>query len=225
MTECLFTLPIISVLILVTLEDINGVIRKENQDIANYRHMETKLKLAGLSKKSTMADFDKPSSEQKKSLAICEHLRWNASHEMLGYVYDKTTSDLHKTHSCLKPWQNWQLIIKVVMMMFGTPLLTSNITAMKTNKCIPQPIDTSDIRLPEELNPLFEAMAKNVHEIWAQERISQGWKYGEKRDDVLKHYPCLVPYEDLPEEEKVYDRNTSLETLRLIIKLGFKIHL
>ena len=77
--------------------------------------------------------------------------------------------------------------------------------------------------MPEELNPLLEAMAKNVHEIWAQERIKQGWKYGEKRDDAKKHHPCLVPYEELPEEEKVYDRNTSVETLKLILKLGFKI--
>ena len=87
----------------------------------------------------------------------------------------------------------------------------------------PQPIDISDIQLPEELNLLLEAIAKNVHEIWAQERISQGWTYGEKRDDVLKHHPCLVPYEDLPEEEKEYDRNTSVETLKLIMKLGFNI--
>ena len=94
---------------------------------------------------------------------------------------------------------------------------------MKPNKYIPHPIDTSGIQLPEELNPLLEAMAKNVHEIWAQERISQGWTYGEKRDDTQKHHPCLIPYEDLPEEEKVYDRNTSLETLRLILKLGFAI--
>ena len=92
----------------------------------------------------------------------------------------------------------------------------------KTNY-IPQPIDTSDIQLPEELIPLLEAMAKNVHNIWAQERISQGWTYGERRDDVLKHHPCLIAYEDLPEEEKNYDRNTSVETLKLIIKLGFTI--
>lgn len=94
---------------------------------------------------------------------------------------------------------------------------------MKKIKYIPHPIDTSDIQLPEELNPLLEEMAKNVHEIWAQERMNQGWIYGEKRDDALKHHPCLVPYEDLSEEEKVYDRNTSVETLKLILKLGFKI--
>lgn len=94
---------------------------------------------------------------------------------------------------------------------------------MKNKEYTPHPIDTSDIQLPEELNPLLEAMAKNVHEVWAQERINQGWTYGEKRDNILKHHPCLIPYEDLPEEEKEYDRNTSIGTLKLIMKLGFKI--
>lgn len=90
-------------------------------------------------------------------------------------------------------------------------------------KYTPQPIDTTDVVLPVELEQLVEKMAKNVHEIWAQERINQGWTYGEKRDDVQKHHPCLVGYEDLPEDEKVYDRNTSIETLKLILKLGFEI--
>lgn len=94
---------------------------------------------------------------------------------------------------------------------------------MKIDKYIPQPIDTSDIQLPKELEPLLEAMAKNVHETWAKERLSQGWTYGEKRDDSLKQHPCLVAYEDLPEEEKIYDRNTSVQTLKLILKMGFEI--
>ncbi|UKK54620.1 RyR domain-containing protein [Prevotella sp. E2-28] len=87
----------------------------------------------------------------------------------------------------------------------------------------PQPLDTSDISLPKELELLVEQMSKNVHEVWAQTRISQGWKYGAERNDALKLHPCLVPYEELPESEKEYDRNTSVETLKLILKLGFKI--
>lgn len=94
---------------------------------------------------------------------------------------------------------------------------------MKVNNYTPQPINASDIQLPEELDPLLEALAKNVHEVWAQERISQGWTYGEKRDDAKKHHPCLIPYEDLPDEEKEYDRNTSIETLKFILKFGFRI--
>lgn len=94
---------------------------------------------------------------------------------------------------------------------------------MEKKSYIPQPIDTSDIQLPEELAPLLEAMAKNVHEVWAQTRIAQGWQYGPERNDTEKLHPMLIPYEDLPEEEKVYDRNTSIETLKLILKLGFNI--
>ena len=94
---------------------------------------------------------------------------------------------------------------------------------MKKETYIPQPVDTSDVQLPEELNELVEKMAENVHDVWAQSRISQGWTYGPERNDALKHHPCLVPYEELPEEEKAYDRDTALGTLKLICKLGFKI--
>ena len=87
----------------------------------------------------------------------------------------------------------------------------------------PKPIDTKDIVLPTELNNLIEEMSKNVHEVWAATRISQGWTYGEERNDAEKKHPCLVPYEELSEKEKEYDRNTSIETIKLILKLGFKI--
>lgn len=88
---------------------------------------------------------------------------------------------------------------------------------------IPQPIDTNDVVLPEELSQLAEEMAKNVHEIWAETRIAQGWTFGSERNDAEKKHPCLVPYEELPEEEKVYDRNTSIETLKFIVSNGYEI--
>ena len=88
---------------------------------------------------------------------------------------------------------------------------------------IPRPIDTEDVELPEELIPLAEEIAKNVHEVWSKGRMDNGWKYGEERNDAKKLHPCLVPYEELTETEKEYDRNTSQETLKLIMKLGFKI--
>lgn len=91
------------------------------------------------------------------------------------------------------------------------------------DKYIPQPVDTKDVTLPKELHDLAEEIARNVHEVWSDGRMRAGWTYGEKRDDVKKHHPCLVPYEDLTESEKEYDRNTSQETLKLIMKLGFKV--
>ena len=90
-------------------------------------------------------------------------------------------------------------------------------------KYVPNPVDTTDVKLPMELESLVEEMAKNVHEVWAQTRISQGWSFGEERNDATKKHPCLVPYEELSEEEKTYDRNTSVQTLKLILKFGLKI--
>lgn len=87
----------------------------------------------------------------------------------------------------------------------------------------PQPIDTSDIILPGNLMALAEELAKNVHEVWAKNRMEQGWTFGEERNDKNKKHPCLVPYEELSEEEKDYDRNTSQETIKLIVKLGYSI--
>lgn len=87
----------------------------------------------------------------------------------------------------------------------------------------PKPIDTSDIQLSAELLELTEKIAENVHDVWAVGRIEQGWTYGTERNDELKTTPCLVPYSELPDSEKEYDRNTALETLKLIVKLGYKI--
>lgn len=87
----------------------------------------------------------------------------------------------------------------------------------------PNPINTSDIALPNDLIELTEKIAENVHEVWSQNRIKDGWKYGKVRNDERKETPCLIPYNELPESEKEYDRNTALETLKLIIKLGYDI--
>ena len=87
----------------------------------------------------------------------------------------------------------------------------------------PEPIDTSGIVLPEELLNLTEKIAENVHEVWALGRVREGWTYGPVRDDARKQTPCLVPYDELPEEEKEFDRNTAMETIKLIQKLGYNI--
>lgn len=88
---------------------------------------------------------------------------------------------------------------------------------------IPSPIDTSDIELTDDLKQLVEQLARNVHDIWAVGRISDGWTYGPERNDTLKQHPCLIDYSELPESEKEYDRNTAMETLKMILKLGWKI--
>ena len=87
----------------------------------------------------------------------------------------------------------------------------------------PKPVDTSAIELSPQLLELTERIAENVHEVWAAGRVAEGWTYGEKRDDTRKETPCLVPYRDLPDSEKEYDRQTALNTLKLVVALGYRI--
>ena len=87
----------------------------------------------------------------------------------------------------------------------------------------PQPIDTSEVVLNTEHLKLTELIAKNTHDIWAQQRISDGWQYGPQREDSLKQHPCLIPYEDLPDSEKEYDRLTGLGAIKVLLALGYRL--
>jgi ryanodine receptor 2 len=87
----------------------------------------------------------------------------------------------------------------------------------------PRPIDTDAVALPPDLLALTERLAEHVHDVWARQRLAQGWTYGPRRDDAARRHPCLVPYAQLPEEEKVHDRNTALQTLKAILALGYRI--
>jgi hypothetical protein len=94
---------------------------------------------------------------------------------------------------------------------------------MKNQTYAPNPIDTSHIEVPRDLLDLADTLARNVHDTWAQERIRQGWQYGPERNDAEKLHPCLVPYDDLPDSEKIYDYNTAMETIKVILGLGYGI--
>lgn len=100
-------------------------------------------------------------------------------------------------------------------------LITINTKEMKEYN--PKPIDLSDVVLTEDLTELREAIAENAHDIWAETRMKEGWTYGPKRDDDKKQNPCMVPYCDLPESEKEYDREMAMQTIKLMYKLGYEL--
>lgn len=88
---------------------------------------------------------------------------------------------------------------------------------------VPRPLDTSLIRLPDSLAGLLERLAENTHEVWAAQRMSEGWTYGPERNDATKQHPSLIPYQQLSESEKAYDRNTAAETIKVLLALGYRI--
>lgn len=88
----------------------------------------------------------------------------------------------------------------------------------------PNPVDLTEVIVPEELFDLLEELARNTHDVWAANRIAQGWAYGPVRDDGQKMHPDLVPYESLTEEEKDYDRQTAISAIKFILAKGYQIN-
>jgi hypothetical protein len=87
----------------------------------------------------------------------------------------------------------------------------------------PRPIETSHVELTPEILELTEKLAENAHDIWAQRRLAEGWTLGPKKDSDLQQTPLLVPYAELPESEKQYDRDLAQATLKAILALGYRI--
>lgn len=101
--------------------------------------------------------------------------------------------------------------------------LVTTLNTDSMNDYMPHPIDLSDVVLDEDLNDLREAIAENAHEIWAENRKSEGWTYGPQRNDTLKQTPDMVPYGQLTESEKRYDREMAMQTIKLLKKLGYDL--
>lgn len=78
----------------------------------------------------------------------------------------------------------------------------------------------TDINVSDQL---LEKLAEQVHITWMNQRIKEGWSYGPVRDDEKKQTPCIVPYNELSENEKEYDRNTVKTTIKALYSLGFCI--
>ena len=87
----------------------------------------------------------------------------------------------------------------------------------------PKTIDTSHVQLTPDVEELVERLAENNHDIWAQKRIDEGWRYGQRRNDDAKEHPDLVPYDQLPESEKEYDKTTVVEVLKTIVAFGYEL--
>jgi RyR domain len=85
------------------------------------------------------------------------------------------------------------------------------------------PVEPPDPELSPEVLAITEILARHVHDTWVRMRLTQGWRNGPQRDDGKKEHPCLVPYDELPEDEKESDRQTTLATLRGLSALGFEI--
>eukprot|EP00002_Diphylleia_rotans_P021370 TRINITY_DN4160_c0_g1_i4.p1 TRINITY_DN4160_c0_g1~~TRINITY_DN4160_c0_g1_i4.p1 ORF type:complete len:1093 (+),score=211.13 TRINITY_DN4160_c0_g1_i4:154-3432(+) len=73
------------------------------------------------------------------------------------------------------------------------------------------------------IKDLIDVIAEHVHDQWTLTKLNDGWKYDPVRDNGKKQHPMMVPYKDLTENEKSYDKNMAKQSIRLIVSLGYTI--
>ncbi|GMS80971.1 hypothetical protein PENTCL1PPCAC_3146, partial [Pristionchus entomophagus] len=92
----------------------------------------------------------------------------------------------------------------------------------QSNQYKPAPLDTHEIELGAEMEPLIEALAKNTHNIWASEKIKRGWTFGvnESVDPSQKRSPHLVPYDMVDNRIKEANRESAAENIKALQLFG-----
>lgn len=76
--------------------------------------------------------------------------------------------------------------------------------------------------MSEDLEVLVEVLAKNNHDIWAEDLLSKGWKYSTNYDDP-KTSKLLLPFELLSIEDKKSERNLANEIVKYILSNDYRL--
>ncbi|CAJ0581879.1 unnamed protein product, partial [Mesorhabditis spiculigera] len=172
------------------------------------------------------------------------HELWAMRKIELGWEWGEARSESSRKHPCLTPFDKLPQSEKL----YNINLATDTLKAIEAlgyhlikddppcrlrpvrlppnyqqgNGFKPQPLDTHEIQLPKEMDPLIEALARNTHNVWAREKIRRGWTFGmnEFVDATQKRSPHLVPYENVDSRIKEANRESAAENIRALQLLG-----
>ncbi|XP_056666198.1 ryanodine receptor 3 isoform X3 [Monodelphis domestica] len=175
------------------------------------------------------------------------HELWGMNKIELGWTFGKIRDDNKRQHPCLVEFsklpeteKNYNLQMSTetlkTLLALGCHIVHINLAAeedlkkaklpknyMMSNGYKPSPLDLSDVKLlpPQEI--LVDKLAENAHNVWAKDRIKQGWTYGIQQDLKNKRNPRLVPYALLDERTKKSNRDSLREAVRTFIGYGYNV--
>ena len=182
----------------------------------------------------------------RDKLAENTHEVWSMNKIEAGWVHAETRDDVNKTHPCLTSFERLPLNEKKYDTTLALQTLKTIIALgyritvdkspsriksirlpndpyLQSNGYKPAPMDLSQIELNTKMSLLVEQLAENTHNVWAKERISQGWTYGRLEDHLMRRSPHLVPYKLVDDVIKKANRDTASETVKTLIAYGYNL--
>ncbi|XP_036824122.1 ryanodine receptor 1-like [Oncorhynchus mykiss] len=183
----------------------------------------------------------------REKLAENSHELWAVTRIEQGWTYGSFRDDNQKLHPCLvgfqslpEPERNYNLAMSVETLKtllalgchvgMGDEKAEENLKNIKMPKTYmmssgykPAPLDLNHVKLTPNQTNLVERLAENGHNVWARDRVHQGWTYSIVQDIMNKRNPRLVPYNLLDEKTKKTNRDTVCAAVRTLIGYGYNI--
>uniref|UniRef100_A0A673ZNA9 Ryanodine receptor 3 n=1 Tax=Salmo trutta TaxID=8032 RepID=A0A673ZNA9_SALTR len=175
------------------------------------------------------------------------HELWGMNKIELGWCYGKVRDDNKRQHPCLVDFtklpeteRNYNLQMSSetlkTLLALGCHVTQTNVNAEEDLKKVklpkdyvmsngykPTPLDLSEVKLTAGHEVLVDKLSENAHNVWAKERIKQGWTYGIQQDVKSRRNPRLVPYALLDERTKKSNRDSLREAIRTLVGYGYNI--
>ncbi|KAI5643469.1 ryR domain-containing protein [Phthorimaea operculella] len=177
----------------------------------------------------------------RDKLAENIHEMWAMNKIEAGWIYGEQREDMHKIHPCLVPFERLpqaekrydiQLAVQTLktILALGYYISLDKPPARIRNIRLPNeqfmqvtPLDLSAVTLTPKMDELVDQLAENTHNLWARERIQQGWTYGLNEDPDMQRSPHLVPYPKVDDAIKKANRDTASETVRTLLVYGYML--
>ncbi|XP_049339322.1 ryanodine receptor 3 isoform X1 [Astyanax mexicanus] len=183
----------------------------------------------------------------RDKLAENIHELWGMNKIELGWTYGKIRDDNKRQHPCLVDFsklpeteKNYNLQMSTetlkTLLALGCHVAQVQVDAeedlkriklpkdyMMSNGYKPAPLELSEVKLTPGQEVLVDKLAENAHNVWAKDRIKQGWTYGIQQDLKSRRNPRLVPYALLDERTKKSNRDSLREAIRTLIGYGYNI--
>ncbi|XP_062415583.1 ryanodine receptor 3 isoform X4 [Pungitius pungitius] len=183
----------------------------------------------------------------RDKLAENIHELWGMNKIELGWTFGKVRDDNKRQHPCLVDFSklpeternyNVQMSSETLktLLALGCHVAQVYVNAaddlkkiklpkdyMMSNGYKPAPLDLSDVKLNAGQEVLVDKLAENAHNVWAKDRIKQGWTYGIQQDLKSRRNPRLVPYAFLDERTKKSNRDSLREAIRTMVGYGYDI--
>ncbi|KAF4082236.1 hypothetical protein AMELA_G00149190 [Ameiurus melas] len=155
----------------------------------------------------------------REKLAENSHELWAVTRIEQGWTYGPFRDDNKKLHPCLLDFQS----LPEPERNYNMAMSGETLNYTQSNGYKPAPLDLNHVKLTPNQNTLVERLAENGHNVWARDRVRQGWTYSIVQDIVNKRNPRLVPYNLLDEKTKKTNRDTVCAAVRTLIGYGYNI--